>query len=224
MEWKVRYTKPKGECHVNEKFFKMDVDKQNRILNAAIDEFAVYGYDRASTNNIVKNAGISKGLLFHYFGNKKELYRFLYDYTMTYTIDQFDGVIDLEEPDLLLSLKNTVIIKVVIMKKFPNLFDFILSCYLDTAQTAKELDIMNDKRAIEMRDTIYNNADFSMFREDIELSKILLTIEGTLEKISMNEIKKMQMTREEMNLDKINDEIMDYIKMFRQLFYKPEYV
>ena len=55
-------------------------EKQQRILNAALKEFAQKGYKNASTNQIVKEADISKGLLFHYFKNKKQLFLFLYDY------------------------------------------------------------------------------------------------------------------------------------------------
>ncbi|MFD6209493.1 TetR/AcrR family transcriptional regulator, partial [Peribacillus sp. NPDC060253] len=62
------------------KFLNMDKEKQDRIINAAIKEFAQKGYDNASTNEIVKEAGISKGLLFHYFQNKKQLYLFLYEH------------------------------------------------------------------------------------------------------------------------------------------------
>jgi len=48
-----------------EKFLKLDDEKKDRILNAAMKEFR-YGYVKASTDIIVKEAGISKGLLFHY--------------------------------------------------------------------------------------------------------------------------------------------------------------
>ena len=48
-----------------EKFLKLDDEKRDRILNAAMKEFR-YGYVKASTDIIVKEAGISKGLLFHY--------------------------------------------------------------------------------------------------------------------------------------------------------------
>ena len=56
---------------------KLDTEKKNRIINSAIEEFSKYPFNKASTNNIVKNAEISKGLLFHYFGNKKELYEYI---------------------------------------------------------------------------------------------------------------------------------------------------
>ena len=51
--------------------------KKRRLLDAAYAEFAEHGYDRASTDAIAKSAGIAKGLLFHYFGSKKNLYVYL---------------------------------------------------------------------------------------------------------------------------------------------------
>ena len=44
------------------------------ILSAAIKIFGKYGYTAASTNEIVKLANVSKGLLFHYFSSKEKLY------------------------------------------------------------------------------------------------------------------------------------------------------
>lgn len=45
-----------------------------KIINAALDEFGKLDYFTASTNSICKNHGISKGLLFHYFTSKDELF------------------------------------------------------------------------------------------------------------------------------------------------------
>ena len=49
-------------------------DSRRRILDAAIAEFAARGYEAASTNRICQQAEISKGLLFHYYQNKKKLF------------------------------------------------------------------------------------------------------------------------------------------------------
>ncbi len=208
---------------MNEKFFNMDSEKQGRILNASLDEFASFGYDRASTNNIVKNAGISKGLLFHYFGSKKGLYDFLYNYAFDYAIEKFDGEI-LREKDLLLLLEKTILIKIKLMRQYPNIFNFFISCFLDTAEEAKGLDIKNDPRFLKMKNTVFQSADVSLFRNDIELSRILATINGTLEQFSTSEMRKLQITGEELDLDYMYKEVMAYIDMFRRIFYKPEYV
>ncbi len=49
-------------------------DKRAVILRIAAEEFARCGYEGASTNTITQRAGISKGILFHYYGSKKQLY------------------------------------------------------------------------------------------------------------------------------------------------------
>ena len=61
---------------MNEKFFDLKKEKQDRMINAALKVFGMRGYQFASTDDIVREAGISKGLLFHYFGSKLGLYSF----------------------------------------------------------------------------------------------------------------------------------------------------
>lgn len=52
---------------------KNEVSKE-RILKAALEEFGQNDYNVASTNTICKNHGISKGLLFHYYKSKDEIF------------------------------------------------------------------------------------------------------------------------------------------------------
>ncbi len=49
-------------------------EKRERLLNAAMAEFARYSFNDASTDRITAESKVSKGLLFHYFGSKKALY------------------------------------------------------------------------------------------------------------------------------------------------------
>ncbi|MDR2572521.1 MAG: TetR/AcrR family transcriptional regulator, partial [Oscillospiraceae bacterium] len=58
------------------KIMAMDPEKRDRVINAAMKEFRK-GFKSACTDEIVREAGISKGLLFHYFGTKDGLYDFL---------------------------------------------------------------------------------------------------------------------------------------------------
>ena len=57
-------------------FEKLSEDKKNTILKSGILEFSKKSYSDASMDEITKDCGISKGILFHYFGNKKEFYLF----------------------------------------------------------------------------------------------------------------------------------------------------
>lgn len=49
--------------------------RRTAIWEACLTEFSEKGFDRASTNSIAERAGVSKGLVFHYFGSKERLYR-----------------------------------------------------------------------------------------------------------------------------------------------------
>lgn len=58
-------------------FFNLPEDKRNKIIEAAIDEFAENSYRQASINRIVEKAGIAKGSFYQYFEDKKDLYKFI---------------------------------------------------------------------------------------------------------------------------------------------------
>lgn len=59
-----------------ELFHKLPLEKRDAVLHAGIEEFSQHSYTDASTDAITQSAGISKGLLFHYFGSKKAFYLF----------------------------------------------------------------------------------------------------------------------------------------------------
>ena len=52
------------EVQMNEKFFDLAREKQDRMINGAIEVFAKNGYKHASTDDMVKTVGVSKGLWF----------------------------------------------------------------------------------------------------------------------------------------------------------------
>ncbi|MCO8194112.1 TetR/AcrR family transcriptional regulator [Anaerofustis sp. NSJ-163] len=56
---------------INEKFYELEKEKQDKIINAAIEVFAKNDYKNVVTEEITYKAEISKGLLFYYFKNKK---------------------------------------------------------------------------------------------------------------------------------------------------------
>ncbi len=90
----------KGYWGMNEKFFDLKKEKQDRMINASLKVFAMNGYAHASTDDIVREAGISKGLLFHYFVSKLGLYSFIYDYSIRYVILELTTGVDKEEKQL----------------------------------------------------------------------------------------------------------------------------
>ncbi|MDD3840279.1 MAG: TetR/AcrR family transcriptional regulator [Clostridia bacterium] len=57
-----------------ESFDRIPEEKRNKILKAAINEFAEHGFDGANINYIAERAGISIGSMYTYFSSKEDLY------------------------------------------------------------------------------------------------------------------------------------------------------
>ena len=55
-------------------YIQLDADKQNRIMEAIIDEFSEYSFTHASINRMIKQANISRGSFYQYFENKEDCY------------------------------------------------------------------------------------------------------------------------------------------------------
>lgn len=62
---------------VSTTFLNLSEEKQNRIIEAALEEFSENSFSDASITSIVKKAEISRGSFYQYFGNKENLYQFL---------------------------------------------------------------------------------------------------------------------------------------------------
>ena len=60
-----------------QRFRQLDPKKAQRIIGAAVSEFAEKGYEAANTNRIAKAAEISVGSLFQYFTTKESLFRYV---------------------------------------------------------------------------------------------------------------------------------------------------
>ncbi|HAA05049.1 MAG TPA: TetR/AcrR family transcriptional regulator [Syntrophobacteraceae bacterium] len=67
---------------VRDTFKNLDSGKQDKVIDAAVEEFAQYGFNSASMNRIVQRLGIAKGSLFQYFGSKEGLFRFVFDHAV----------------------------------------------------------------------------------------------------------------------------------------------
>ncbi|WP_121641339.1 TetR/AcrR family transcriptional regulator [Virgibacillus sp. Bac330] len=54
---------------------KKQTEKQQKIIEAAIQLFAEKGYANTSTNEIAKQAGVAEGLIFKHYGTKENVLR-----------------------------------------------------------------------------------------------------------------------------------------------------
>lgn len=66
---------------MKETFFKLNEEKQHRILRATLEEFALTGYEKTSLDAIIHRAGISKGGLYEYIESKEGLFQYALGYS-----------------------------------------------------------------------------------------------------------------------------------------------
>ncbi len=110
---------------MNEKFWDLKKEKQDRMINAALKVFSQYGYYHASTDEILKTAGISNGLLFHYFGSKIGVYAFLYDYATRFVTLELTGNVEKNETGYFELYNQILSAKVAAMAQYPYIFPFL---------------------------------------------------------------------------------------------------
>ena len=84
-------------------------DRRAALIEAAMEEFAAKSYEEASLNNIIKNAGTSKGTFYYHFQDKQDLYlnilRLLVDIKMEFMERKLKDYVHNEELNLFENLK-----------------------------------------------------------------------------------------------------------------------
>ncbi|MCG3418191.1 TetR/AcrR family transcriptional regulator [Oceanobacillus sp. GSFE11] len=196
----------------------MKTEKQELIINSATKEFVKSGFEKASTNEIVKEANISKGSLFNYFNSKKELYFYLIEYGVQ-VVEQIYEQIDLNETDLFKRIEKLGLKKLHIQRKFPQVFDFLTSLAHEESDEVKD-DIQHKINYIFERgiEKLYQNIDYSKFREGINVQKAIDILNWTMLGFAERAVNQLD-TFEEVGEQYIK-EWESYSKVLRDSFYK----
>jgi len=167
---------------------KETTEKRDKIINSALEEFSRNGYRKTAVDDIVQKAGVSKGLVFHYFGNKKNLFLSLYKNCTDIMITEINQKLDLSDTDLFNRLSKINQIKMGIMKQHPYLYKFLVACLLETDPEIKTAINRLNSTTLENSpaDTLVN-IDCSKFKEGVDLQLAIKLIMWVSEGLS-NEI------------------------------------
>ena len=122
---------------MNDKFFDLSREKQDRMINGALEVFAKNGFKHASTDDMVKAVDVSKGLWFHYFGSKLGLYTFVYGYSVKYMILELSSVVDANEKNYFEIIKQIEFTKMRISKSYP-----YMAMFLEQALEENDADVL----------------------------------------------------------------------------------
>ena len=123
---------------MNDKFFALPQEKQDRILNAGFRVFSKNSYKKSPMLEIANEADISKSLLFFYFRNKKELYLFLMKKAEEITLQYIIEAGAYNESDIFEMMYKGLLAKAEVMRKYPNMSNFALKAYYEDDEEVKD--------------------------------------------------------------------------------------
>lgn len=214
--WKERNT-------ISTPFQNLEGEKQKRIINAALKEFAAKGFEAASTNQIVKGAQIGKGMLFYYFNNKQDLFYYLIDYCMETIANDYIDLIDTSERDFFQRMRAISKVKMDFLRRYPDAMNFLSVVFLqDFEKLSEQQQVMIEKFQQKMRHLTYGNIDFTLFRHDIDAEKAFRLIQWTFKGYE-EEMKYRLMAEEEagaIDYTPYFEEFFTYLDVLQQAFYK----
>ncbi len=207
---------------MNEKFFDLPKERQNAIINGALHVFSKYEYKKATMEEIAKEAGVSKALLFHYFGNKKSLYLFLYDYATQKSYEQMKELKNKNDNDFFNKIIDAQNCKVKILLEHPDIMMFLTKVYFEENEEVKE-DIRKDFMDLIVKTKIdfFKDIDLSKFKDDVSPKNVLNIVFWMAEGFMKD--KKLEADKP-VDLMKLNDEYIEHLEVLRKAFYKEEYL
>lgn len=152
------------------------------IIAAAIREFAAAGYGAASTNRIVEAAGVSKGLLFHYFGDKKGLYVEAVLSSITQLMHRFDERLGPTSHDLFDRLRQYALAKWTLIEEDPSIFAFLQEAMADPpAELQAALQAATAEIAASTYARLFQEIDTGTFRPGVTVEQAMHLISWTFD-------------------------------------------
>lgn len=202
------------------KFLILPEEKQNVIIDASLKSFGTNGYKKTSVSDIAAAAGISKAMIFHYFGTKKALYLYLVNLCGNIIVKEIDEKFDNSITDFFERIRLSTKIEISIMKKHPAVPSFLTSMYYEGDEEVKD-----DIKAIlaqgeGFRNNIaFNGTDSSKFKEDVDLRLFMKMLNWIADGYA-NQLK----SNSNLDFDLLYEEFDECLGMLRNNFYKKEYL
>ena len=173
---------------VTKNFEKISDEKKEQIITKGIEIFSKFSFVEARTDLITHEAGISKGLLFYYFGNKKNFYLYLFKHTVDLLTQdlEYEGTYDnfYEIIFYMMDMKYNLI------TKYPNETKFLNMVSKETHKEVSKdirniLSIYNKKSKEKSSKIILSAVKKLKLRQDIDTQKIIESLSLYIDAIVM---------------------------------------
>jgi len=210
--------------YLNELFGNLPEEKKKRIIDACVEEFTSNVYEKASTNSIVKKAGISKGLLFHYFGSKKNVFLYILDYTTDCILTKYYSMTKAMPSDLFERMMWVSLLKMKMWCDEPLMFNLVFNAFVNSPSELKE-DI--EDRYVQLNNEhmprFFKDIDTSKLRGGVDINKAIEVITLFLDGLSNKYLKTFKNhSADEIfdNMDKLIAEVNEYFAILKAGIYE----
>jgi AcrR family transcriptional regulator len=206
---------------MNEKFLELPEEKRLRIINAGFEVFSQNEYKKASTEDIAVKAGISKGLLFYYFHDKKSLFLYLYEYSENMMRDIVLDEEYLKITDIFDLFEYAAKKKYAVLLKVPHIMDFVMKAFYSQREDVTES--VNERLQATTNEvyTVYlKNVDYSKFRDDVNPMEIIQMLTW----IGDGFLHEKQRLGQHAELSELMEKFYSWTTMFKKMVYKEEYL
>lgn len=203
------------------KLLDLNTERRDAILNSALKEFTLRGFDDASTNVIAKEAGISKALMFHYVSNKQELFLVVYDFFSNLMKKDYFELINYDEKDIFNRLRQSYILQIKLMEKYPWILEYSkLSSKTRSSEINREIEKRKQKEYANCYPKLFDDIDISQFRKELDIEKckqiIFWSNIGFTNQL-LDEIRNTQ--NSSLNSRLIINKLDNYFDEFKKIFY-----
>lgn len=201
-------------------FLAIPEEKQRRIIEVGYRCFGRLGYKKASAQDIAEQAGISKGMIFHYFGSKKGMYLYLIQHSYEEIIASFQTDFDPAVTDFFDRILMMTECKIQCLSKHPSLLAFFESLHSETdSEVAEEVHELRRQTENLRADVLLSQQDLNKFKDPSygELSwKLLIRYgQGYANSISEQGLEPLEVWLEE---------FQRCVAMMKENLYRPEYL
>ena len=165
---------------MNEKFWDLKKAKQDCMINGSLKVFARCGYRHASTDEIVAEAGVSKGLIFHYFYSKNGLYEFLAEYSARFALVELGSELRREGTLPFFTLQRRLVrAESRILRQYPFMLLFLERAGRDLSSENPEEVLSSTALYTDRRSSLLKEAHLpaSLTPSDVEMIGALLDLE-----------------------------------------------
>ena len=202
-----------------EKFKELSEERQQPIIEAALKCFGKHGYKKASMGDIAQNSGVSKPMLFHYFGTKRDLYLYLSEYVRTVMLDAYKRSEINSYDDLFERIITASRMKMGILERYPNILKFIISMFEETDDAVTDITkkIMPESQRFSY-DLVLKKEDAVKFKEGVNIDEVMRLM------FLMAEGYAHEMSDERCSLGEITEEMERIMNMLKSNLYKEEYL